>query len=122
VSRPFNGLIVRRQPLDGAVCLSLSGEVDLANASDLRAHLKAVAQNDTNLILDMGDLRYMDSSGIQTLVDAHRTFKQTNRQMALASVPPMIQKILNITGVDRLVPVFASIETALKGLNGNARP
>src|SRR5579859_79528 len=122
MSRPFNRVIVRRQPLDGAICLSLSGEVDLANVSDLRAHLKAVAQSDTNLILDMGELRYMDSSGIQTLVDAHRTFKQTKRQMVLAAVPPTIEKILNITGVNRLVPVFASIEAALEDLNGNARP
>jgi anti-sigma B factor antagonist len=114
MSRPFNGLVVRRQPLDGAICLSLSGEVDLANGSDLRAHFKAVAQNDGNLIVDMSELRYIDSTGIKTVVDAHSTFKQTKRRMVRAAVPPTIQKILNITGVDRLVPVFASIEAALE--------
>jgi anti-sigma B factor antagonist len=120
VHRPFNGLVVRREPHDGAVCLLLSGEVDLANADDLRAHLDAVAQNDNNLIVDMAELRYIDSSGIKTLMDAHRIFKGTKRQMVLAAVPPTVQRILDIVGVDRMVPVFASIEAALKDLDGHA--
>ena len=120
VHRPFNGLVVKRQPLTGAVCLSLSGEVDLANASDLRAHLDAVAENDNNLIVDMSELRYIDSSGIKTLVDAHRRLGQAKRKMALAAVTPTVQKILSIVGVDRVVPIFPSIDAAFKNLGGNA--
>ena len=120
MNRPFNGLVVRRQPLAGAVCLSLTGEVDLANASDLRAHLKAVARNDNNLIVDMSELRYIDSSGIRTLIEAHHTFKQTRRKMVLAAVTPSVQKIFSIVGMDRIMPVFVSIEAALKDLNGHA--
>ena len=116
MNRPLNGLVVKRQALNGAVCLSLSGEVDLANASDLRAHLKAVARNDTDLVVDMSEIRYIDSSGVKAFLDAHLTFKEAKRRMVLAAVTPTVWKILNILGVDQVVSVFATIEAALNDL------
>lgn len=119
--RSFSDLVVRRRPLDdGVVCLSLDGEVDLANASDLRAHLKAVAQNNANLVVDMSKLRHIDSSGIKAILDAHQTFGQVKRRMVLAATTPTVQKTLTILSVDRIVPVFATVEAALSDLVGHA--
>ena len=120
MNRPSNGLVVNRRSLNGVVCLSLNGEVDLANASDLRAHLKAVAQNDADLIVDLAALRYIDSSGIYVLMEVHETFKRVKRRLALAAPAPNVRKILDLLGIGQIVPVFATVEAALRDLGEHA--
>jgi anti-sigma B factor antagonist len=117
-----SGLIVKRQPLIDAICLSVSGEVDLANAPDLLAHFKAVAQADDNLIVDLSALRYLDSTGIKALLDTYQQFAQAKRQMVLAAATTMVQKVLAITGVDRIVPSFPTVEEALSNIRTHNDP
>src|SRR5579864_6235026 len=65
-----NQLVVRRQELGGAVCLILTGELDLASVATLQAHFKAIAQSEDHVIVDLSGLRYIDSTGAKTLLDA----------------------------------------------------
>jgi anti-anti-sigma factor len=111
-----NSLVVKRQSLTGAICLSLSGEVDLANASELLAHFKAVVQAEDNLIVDMSGLRYLDSSGIKALLNAYQQFTQIKRRMVLAAAAPWVHRILTITGLDQLMPMFPTVEEALSNI------
>jgi anti-sigma B factor antagonist len=90
--------------------------VDLANASELQAHLKAVVQAEENLIVDMSNLRYLDSSGIKVLLEAHQQFTQIKRRMVLAAAAVTVQKVLNITGIDQLISMFPTVEEALNNI------
>ena len=113
---PFRTLTVKRLSLTGAICVSVGGEVDLANASELLAHLKAVAEAEDHLIVDLSGLRYIDSSGLKVLVDAYRLFAASKRQMVLAATTGMVKKVLNIAGVGQIVPMFPTVETALSAI------
>lgn len=54
---------------NGHVRLALRGEVDLANADATRARIHAAVPNDTRTVdLDLTDLDYVDSSGLQVLL------------------------------------------------------
>jgi len=117
-----NTLLCRRQDIDGAATLSLSGELDLASVSSLEAHLKAVAQTELNLVVDLDDLRYIDSSGINALLTAHRILTQTRRRMMLAAPSAMTKKILSIAGVDLIVPIFPTVDAALERLRSDGKP
>jgi anti-sigma B factor antagonist len=112
----FRTLTVKRRSLTGAICVSVSGEVDLANASELLGHLNAVAEADDHLIVDLSGLRYIDSSGIRALVDAHRLFTTVKRQMVLAATMGTVKKVVNIVGVDQMVPMFPTVDGALSAL------
>ena len=106
-------LRVQRMDLDGAVCLALIGELDLASVTTLNAHLKSAAETEKHLIVDMSGLRYIDSTGAKALLDAHRNLKQAGRRIVLAAVSPMTQRILNVLGVEQVLAVFATVEEAL---------
>ena len=115
--RPSSNLIVTRQSLTGAICLSISGELDLANVWELRAHFKAVVQAEDNLIVDMSGLQYLESSGIKALLNAYQHLTQINRRMVLAAAAPRVHRILTIMALDQLMPIFLTVEEAL----GNIR-
>lgn len=108
--------------LDGVVVLSVHGEVDLANESSLRAQLRMAIETGAHLIVvDLMDLRYIDSCGIKALLDVHRSFTYDGRSMVLAGAPPMVQRVLDILHLEQVIPVFPRVETAVESLHRNKR-
>jgi len=87
----------------------------------LRAQLVAIAETDDNLIIDLSELRYIDSSGAKALLDANRTYTRTGRRLGLAAPSPMTRRILKILGLETVLPIFATVEAALEALRRRER-
>jgi anti-sigma B factor antagonist len=115
-------LLCRREDHEGVVCLALTGDLDLASVPTLQAHLKAIAETDDNLIVEMSGLKYIDSSGAKALLDAHRLYARTGRQVGLAAPSPMTRRILELLGLETVLPVFATVDTALQMLRRRGKP
>jgi anti-anti-sigma factor len=111
-----NRLLCRREDLGGVAYLALTGELDLANLPILQAHLKSLAETDDNLVVDMSGLRYIDSSGAKALLDAHRTYARTGRELGLAAPSPMTRRILEVLGLETVLPIFPTVDAAVKSL------
>lgn len=110
-----------RTRLNGAIILSIQGEVDLANAASLRTELtSAVGTGARLIVLDLTNLRYIDSSGINVLLETHRAFAKDGCLIALAVVPSKIQRILKIVGLEQLMPMYQTVETAVENLHRGA--
>jgi anti-sigma B factor antagonist len=96
--------------------LSIVGEVDLESAptlSDLgRASLDS-SQTET-LVIELGGVTFMDSTGIAALVNLRNTAQELNKQLVLAAVPDRVHKLLRITGLD-LVFVVEDRSSSLAG-------
>jgi anti-anti-sigma factor len=100
----------------GATVLVLIGELDLDVAATVRAQLDAAAEGEHDVIVDLRELRFIDSSGIKTLVDAYRLFARAQRKLALVISSPPMQHIFRIVGVDQILPVFPTFEAAVESL------
>ena len=102
-----------RRLLNDVICLSVAGEIDLANAPEFSAQLKVAMESDgRGVILDLRELWYIDSSGIKVLFNA----RQSGRRIVLAGVAPHVKRVLTIAGLHELVPVFPTIEEAVSAL------
>jgi anti-anti-sigma factor len=88
---------VRIEPLEGGA-YRLVGEIDLSNARELR-RLKDPGQG--NLILEMGELSFMDSTGLRGLIELANGL-QPDRQLVLRNPSPAVDRLFEITGVDRI--------------------
>lgn len=82
------------------VVVAVHGEVDLLTAPSLEA---ALAQADgrvaSRVVLDLADLRFIDSTGIHVLVAAHNQATSSGRRLVLANVPARARRVLDLTGV-----------------------
>ena len=118
-------LLAAQRHLNGALVLAVSGELDLANVPSLRARLKTATETAKNLVVvDLSGLRYIDLSGINALLEARRTFARGGRSIVLAAASPLVQRILEILGLERDLPVFLTVDTAVESFrtgNGAAR-
>ncbi len=117
-----NQLECRRVDHEGAVCLVLSGELDLASIATLQAQFKAVAQREDDLVVDMGGLRYIDSSGAKALLDAQRLLARSKRRIVMANVQPMARRIIDVMGIEKAIPIFPTVEAALEDLKKTKEP
>jgi anti-sigma B factor antagonist len=106
--------------------VTLPAEVDVTNADAVREELLAVMNHGAALLIaDMSKTNFCDSAGVSALVRAFRRAATSGSAMRLVVSTPAVQRVLSITGVDRLVETFPSVATSLAGpydQSGQARP
>jgi anti-sigma B factor antagonist len=107
----------------GVPVVVASEEIDITNAGALRAALlQAAPHGHGAFVVDMTRTRFCDSAGIHALVDAHKRARDGGGQMLLAVAGEAVPRIFEITGVDRLIPRFPSVEEALGHIPGAEAP
>jgi anti-anti-sigma factor len=95
----------------------LEGEVDMTNAESLGNRLRGLLTNrSVVLVVDLGPTTYLDSSGITLLFGLSDELRLRQQQLHLV-VPESspIARVIAITGLDRAVPTYPTLEQALEG-------
>jgi anti-sigma B factor antagonist len=116
------GLLEVREERDGGVLtLTLEGELDLATAPKVREPLDVAIDAGTRRILvDMLGCGFIDSTGLGVLLHAAKRLEESGGAMALICVDDQIKRLLELTMIDRTIPVFATREEALAEISGTA--
>jgi anti-anti-sigma factor len=96
--KPLEIGIARR---DGAVVISLGGELDLAGADDLARCLRDAEATAGRLVIDLSDLFFIDSTGLQALLGAK---SRSNGQLTfIPSKHEAVTRVLALTQTDDLL-------------------
>jgi anti-sigma B factor antagonist len=100
--------------VSGVPVVEAPEEIDMTNARELgSALLEAVADRPGTLVADMSRTQYCDSSGIHTLLAAHKRAQADGGELLLVAAKAPVLRVFMITGIDRLIPSFTSLEDAL---------
>lgn len=99
---------------DGAVVLSLAGELDLYNAEEVRAALlEACAGEPKVLVVDLEEVRFIDSTALGVLIEARS--RMSNRSGFRLAAPGLeTRRALEISGLDRHFVVHETVAEALE--------
>jgi anti-sigma B factor antagonist len=98
---------------NGSVVVSLAGELDLYNAEEVRAALlDCCAQEPELLVIDLEQVRFVDSTALGVLIEA-RSRMSDRRAFRLASPGLETRRALEVSGLDRHFSVHATTEDAL---------
>jgi anti-sigma B factor antagonist len=100
----------------GVTILALSGRVTLGEESNqLRSHIKdMLAEGAKRLVLDLGNVTYIDSAGLGTLVAGYTSSQSQGAVMRLANLTKRFREQLNITKLVTVFDVYDSVEAAVK--------
>jgi anti-sigma B factor antagonist len=97
---------------DGAVVVSLAGELDLYNANAIRdVLLECCAESPDRLIVDLSGVKFIDSTALGVLIEA-RTRMPNRRGFLLAAPGLETRRALEISGLDRHFAVHESLDDA----------
>ncbi len=99
---------------DGAVIVSLAGELDLYNAEEVRrALLEACAAEPEVLVVDLGEVRFIDSTALGVLIEA-RSSMGDRKGFRLAAPGLETRRALEVSGLDRHFLVHETVPEALE--------
>jgi anti-anti-sigma factor len=94
--------------------VELSGEADLNDSAALRETLAAqTAGPPATLVLDLSQLRFMDSAALHVILVAGRSVTGQGGIFALAAPQEAVRRILQLSGADQLLPVYESVAEAV---------
>ena len=90
---------------DGRAVVVIRGELDLATAPDLDAAIKSRLDDGQDVVVDLRELDFMDSTGLRVLVAAHGRVEGTEQRFLIVRPLPgaSIERILAVAGVERVL-------------------
>lgn len=94
--------------------LDLEGEVDVYTAPVLRqAIMDRVEGGVKHLLIDLTRVEYLDSTGLGILIGGVKRLKEQGGSLRLVGPSARIQRIFEITGLNKIFDVYASEQEAL---------
>lgn len=92
--------------------LSVAGEVDLSNATELRTAIESAATRAFEIWLDLSAVTFMDSSGLHAMSEARLRLVEANIRLTIICPPGPVLRVLALTGFDRIFEVHPSRSAA----------
>ena len=100
--------------VQGVPVVAAPEEIDITNAETLRsALLTAAANGHGTLVVDMTRTQFCDSSGLHTLIAAHKRAEAEGREVLLVIPNTAVLRVFALTGMDRVIPNFTTLAEAL---------
>lgn len=98
---------IRTQSVDRDLLLELSGELDhhAARSAIRELELAVDATLPRRLVLDLGGVTFMDSSGIALLMRAKRCMDDLDGGLLVCRVRPQVKRVMDAAGIGRLIHI-----------------
>ena len=97
----------------GVVIAEVAGEIDISTVTRLRERLFKLAENGRTLIVDLNRVEFIDSTGLGALVGTARRIAEHGGSLYAVCAQPRPRRLLWVTGVDKRIPLAATVAGAL---------
>ena len=105
-------------PADGVVLVAVHGEHDIASAPNLRMAIEDAFARSQHVVVDLTPSTFVDSTVLGVLLGARERAHEEEVGYAVVLEPaggdPAVRRILEVTGLDELLPVHAERDAAVR--------
>lgn len=92
-------------------------KLDAIVAPDLKSELVIInKQGEKNIIVDLAEVKYCDSSGLSALLIGHRMCKQVQGIFIISSIQPNVEKLLSISQLLNVLNIKDTLPEAIDSL------
>ena len=101
--------------------IELGGEIDLYTAPELEERLAAIFENGKRrVVVDLLEVTFIDSTGLRVIVSALQRVQGIGGALVLVCVNENVLQVFEITGLDKLLPLYGTREEALAAVGEDA--
>lgn len=92
----------------------LTGELDQCSASGIRRDLDQLLLDPRvrHLVIDLGDMPFMDSSGLGVILGRYRMMQERGGTVSLMHLSPQVKRVYDLSGMAQIIPVVEEKEAA----------
>jgi anti-anti-sigma factor len=104
----------KERPVPNGVMLELIGDLTYANREQFKTAVEGIRQRGCrHLILNMADVRFVDSSGLGLLALVSQNFKLSQGKVSMLKPQSYVREIMSLANIQKLIPVYDSEQDAL---------
>jgi len=104
----------RTEEDEDAFVIYVSGEIDLANVSHLEDALKSGLKSGRGIIVDLHEVRYIDSAGLQLLFAYQIHAVEHGQRIVVTEPPANIRRVFEIVRFTDMIAIVASVHDAME--------
>lgn len=112
-------LIIAVHRRSGHVLVTVSGEIDIAAAARLRDRLAGPVGVGRQVIVDLSQVSFIDAAGAGVLAGAAARAAARGGRLQLAAARGQVRRVLELTGLDRNIPLAATVAEARAALRSD---
>ena len=106
-------LTLNQSPVGDFMVISVGGDIDVYSAPMLRDRLVTLVESGHHhLIIDLGQVDFLDSTGLGVLVGALKRVRTHQGSLALVCTEERLLKIFRITGLAKVFPIYDTAASA----------
>lgn len=101
-----------------ATVVRLGGRLDAGGVAEIKPQLVAEAEKSgTNIVLNMAEVNFIDSTGLGLVVSAFRKLRENDGDMQICSLSAQAQTLFELTRMHRIFNIHEDEATALSSLD-----
>lgn len=104
------------EPKDGMLVVTVDGQLVVGNRQEFKQLvLDEVERGTRQIVIDFTNTAYIDSSGLGALVSLGKRIRESGGELRLAALNDDLRTLFELTRLDTLFPLYASLDDALAG-------
>lgn len=110
-------LEVRTKTENTVTIVKIEGEVDLYSSPEVRKVLiELIKAQKKTILIDLDKVKYMDSSGVATLVEALQQVGKYKGKLKLANLRDAVKDVFELSRLDKVFDIYETVEEAKKAI------
>jgi anti-sigma B factor antagonist len=108
-------VLISARLVQDRVILDVSGDIDLAHSPAMRKVLLGEIKEKRNpkVFLNLKNVRYIDSSGIASLVEGLKAARDLSSRLILFGLSPAVREVMELSRLQRIFEIYDTEEQAL---------
>lgn len=103
---------------NNTIVLELDGEIDIYSSTEVKdTIINQIDFGAKNIIVDLENVNYIDSSGIGAFISALAVIKKINGKMVIIKVTEAVRKVFELTKLTNFFKIYKDEESAIKALS-----
>jgi anti-sigma B factor antagonist len=94
---------------DAAGGLLVAGEIDASTVGELVARLTPLPGEVGDIVLDLSEVQFIDSSGLRALIETHRQAAENGRRLVIKEPSAIVNRLLDVSGLTTYLNINTGI-------------
>ena len=106
---------IQEEKINDVDVLKLEGRLDASSAKDIKEKVDSLTkENRVNLVIDMGAVDFIDSSGLGSLVSSLRSVNKLGGDIKISALQDQVRAIFELTRLHRIFGIYEESDAAAK--------
>ncbi len=110
---------ITTEMMSNAILINVKGTLSIENIAPFETLLNKYVDEKIHILIDLSEMTFIDSSSLGIIVVYYTKAEKNNKHFSLININSDIMQMFRITGLDKRIKIYDSLDAAMRALNLN---